>query len=187
MFKTSLGVTNDRVPGETNDCAVIALANVTGLPYTDIHSRLKSKGRRFRRGTKIPMIASVLDDLKAEGVISEYKSVFTNERMRPPTVQQFVNSVSNTGRYFLCSTTHSLALVDGTVYDNAQRTRARARMRVAVKVTMSRPTPPPPPLVAPKAIVRFLPVQHMPAPVERPRFSAEEYQRRAIAAKLAQL
>lgn len=182
MFKTSLGVTKDRILGETNDCAVIALANTTGLPYADIHSRLKAKGRRSRKGTKIILIDQVLSDLKAEGIVSEYKSVFTNSHMRP-TVQHFMYRLPKEGRFFLCCTTHAFALTDGVVYDNVQGSKTRARMRVAIQVKMTSKQVPAASLMPPPNV--WTPVV---APAEtRPRFDAEEYQRRAVAAKLAQL
>ena len=182
MFKTSAGATKDRIPGETNDCGVIALANATGLPYADIHSRLKAKGRRTRRGTKLPMIDAVLADLKAEGIVSEYKSIFTNSHMRP-TVSHFLYRLPRAGRFFLCCTTHAFAYTDGILYDNIEGSKTRARMRVALQVTMTSKEVPAASLMP--AVNPYIAVQ--PVVTDRPRFSAEEYQRRAIAAKLAQL
>jgi hypothetical protein len=69
MLKHSLGVTNERFPDETNDCAVIALANVADIPYHDAHIRLSQQGRRRRKGARFSFAVAALMQLIAEGKI----------------------------------------------------------------------------------------------------------------------
>jgi hypothetical protein len=196
-FKTSVGVAKDKILGETNDCGVIGLANATGLSYVDIHSRLRAKGRRNRRGTKVHMVSAVLADLKAEGIVTEFKSVLIGSgvsymlRAQRQTVAGFLRTLPRTGRFFLCCTTHAFAYVNGEMFDNIQGGKQRARMQVALQVTMAGQVAPPPAVVAPqpkpegprRSAIWTPPA--VVAPIERPRFDAEEYQRRAIAARLA--
>lgn len=190
-FKTSIGATAQRIAGETNDCAVVGLANATGMSYKEIHERLRLKGRRFRRGTKVHMVSAVLADLKAEGIVTEFKSVLSQGgmayvlRSQRQTVAGFIRTLPRTGRFFLCCTTHAFAYVNGEMFDNIEGGKQRARMQIALQVTMAGQVAPPPAVVAPKVIVQPALVAPVVAPVERPRFDAEEYQRRAIAARLA--
>lgn len=48
---------------ETNDCAVLSVATITGLPYKEIHSRFQANGRRDQSGTKQTITWAVLQEL----------------------------------------------------------------------------------------------------------------------------
>lgn len=48
IYKTTL---QSRVAGETNDCSVIAISILSGLPYAEVHAAFEAAGRKPGKGT----------------------------------------------------------------------------------------------------------------------------------------
>lgn len=147
MLKHSIGATKDRFSDEHNDCSVVALANVMGIPYTESHERLRMKGRRRRHGTRFSIAVEALRQLKSEGKVTEivergdivarYQSNMQfYSRLHFPTVAEYLRRLPKTGRFYLACTTHAFAYVDGVLYDNIEGGKMRARMKRAIEVRL---------------------------------------------------
>jgi hypothetical protein len=133
-------LTDPKRTGEHNDCAVVATANVLGIPYAEAHALLHRYGRRNRCGTRLRITRAALESRAKviERVISTPMSKsyfgFAPRRAAYPTVAQFLRKLPKTGRYFLCSTTHAFAYVDGKLLDNIDGGKMRARMNRCFEV-----------------------------------------------------
>lgn len=121
--------------GENNDCSVIALAAVTGKPYTTARAALAEQGRRPGRGVSIDQIHAALKSLgfRAERIdlqerIARYpgahaalKNVTTHHPDRFPAVWA-------EGTFLFYTRRHVAAVVDSVNHDwtrgRAQRVRA---------------------------------------------------------------
>ena len=127
-------LTDSKRTGEHNDCTVVAAANTLGIPYAEAHDLMRKNGRRNRCGTKVCVIRRALESRAkvTEHIISTpmSKSYFGFEPRRKafPTVAQFLRKLPKTGRYYLCSTNHAFAYVDGKLLDNIDGGKMRARM-----------------------------------------------------------
>jgi hypothetical protein len=138
-------------PNETNDCTVIALANVLGCPYAEAHEIMRKAGRRPRKGVQNYVIHSMLTRLRDDKRIQEFLTkTFSSARPNPSTlapnvvrgyhmygrrprrigttVAQFVRTLPRTGRFYLTCTTHAFAYVNGKLLDNNTSAKARALM-----------------------------------------------------------
>lgn len=56
-------IIQDRVPGETNDCAVISVVAATGKSYAEVHTAFQKLGRKYRGSAQLYMIERVINDL----------------------------------------------------------------------------------------------------------------------------
>lgn len=54
---------------ETNDCSVVAVSVVTGVPYNEVHAMFKEAGRENRQGTMYYITDKVLNRMVDLGVI----------------------------------------------------------------------------------------------------------------------
>jgi hypothetical protein len=121
---------------ETKDCAVVALAAVTGVPYRDAHAFCKTVlGRVDRQGTVIDRLHNVTTEKRlvygfrvfthkspSKGVrrFTSCDSYGNREHhMRPQyqTLAQFAASHPR-GRFLCSSRNHSFAVINGVVHDN---------------------------------------------------------------------
>ena len=71
-----------KLAGEFMDCAVIAVAIATGLPYKEVHKEFTKAGRKPRRRTKNTITLAVLESLgyKLKERTIKAKTVITAER-----------------------------------------------------------------------------------------------------------
>ena len=164
-MRHEFGATSDSPRHEHNDCAVIALANVTGLSYFECHARLQLEGRRTGHSTKFSMSVCALNKLKTDGVLSEIGKINTfgihiatrsktqidsflkscggaqlsdfSFKSYKPTVAQFLRTLPTTGRFYLASSTHAFAYVNGVLMDNIDGGKMRARMARCVEVKLA--------------------------------------------------
>lgn len=110
--------------GENNDCAVKALALVTGVDYLTAHSKLSDLGRKKGAPTKNAHLRQAVKDLgftlkpvHRHQIISQYpgnhknkKNITTHHPARFPAPWR--------GKTFMAFTKgHVLAIVDGKVHD----------------------------------------------------------------------
>jgi hypothetical protein len=113
--------------GETNDCAVVALALATDLPYDTVHAAMKANGRGDRKGTNRDTTLRTVKDLGFEAleispkqIIVEYPGRHIDlQNVTVKHLERFAEKLAwMKGRNFLFSTgTHMLAVVDGKVQD----------------------------------------------------------------------
>lgn len=122
---------------EKADCAVVAVAAVTGLSYAEAHALTKKNGRKEKHGMSTAgILASVREAGKetkrvaAGDFIKLYpkahqilKSVTTHHPDRFPEVWKDGNT------YLMFTATHVLAIVDGL---NCDWTRGRALRAMAI-------------------------------------------------------
>lgn len=161
LVTSDAGRVREGFAGETNDCAVVALAHAAGIPYRDAHAAYAQAGRRPRRGTKkflllrgiqyalenrgmtvkplpVPLTSFVREDVVLRSFYTRSGRVARVRRTRRVggvTVAQFLRTLPKRGRFFLGSTTHAFAVVDGVRYDNQSRPVMRAKMSVAYEIT----------------------------------------------------
>jgi hypothetical protein len=149
-------------PNETNDCTVVALANAAGISYGKAHELAAQFGRRNRHGMKKDAIKRMLCNLDISGLattrqlpvtepvhvsrkVGGYFSYRTRGRRVGTSVASFLHTLPKYGRFYIGSTSHAFAYVDGVVVDNLQRPKSRAIMLFcyeiipAVKVEEEKP------------------------------------------------
>lgn len=114
---------------ETDDCAVCAVAAVTGRPYSEVHEIMGRLGRRHRRGTPRDITRTALQLLGFQ-MVRVWQDHFMNARMTPAQrkKQQCLTSHSadrfpglfRHGERWMITTrsqTHISAIVDGVHCD----------------------------------------------------------------------
>lgn len=131
--------TTPRDPGfehETNDCAVQAIAAVTGVPYRDAHAWCKRVlGREDRQGTFIDRMLTPVKQAQyvygfrvfvrnsqSKGLrkftsVDSYGYREIHHRPSYQTVAQFAEAHPR-GRFLCSSRNHTYAVIDGVVVDN---------------------------------------------------------------------
>ena len=97
----SKGVLAPKGLSEKNDCSVRALANVTGMLYSDCHSIMKELGRKDKEMMDTRMAAAGM--LRAGGKLFIVESL---EDIR-----------LNHGNYVVFQSGHCFTLIDGQVVD----------------------------------------------------------------------
>lgn len=96
---------------ETNDCTVVAWANVFDCEYTKAHAWMKRFGRIHRKGMQLSEITAALNSCtKAKIKIGPYT------RTNRISVSKFCKQ-HDKGRYYVCVRGHAFAIKDGVVYD----------------------------------------------------------------------
>lgn len=131
--------------GERNDCAVVATANVLGIPYSDAHDLLAKYGRKIRQGTK---------DYVSEGALQEAAATCTTERpsvpavstgffnrTNRPTVAQLERSLPKDQRFWISAGGHAFAYVNGVHLDNLSEPRMRSRVKYFHRITLKPKSP----------------------------------------------
>lgn len=116
---------------ENNDCVVRAISNVTNCDYDKAHGLVaKHYNRRNNRGTStIAIINHSVDLFNDLGF--NYEEV--NQVYAKSTINQFVRR-NPRGRFLILVRSHALAIVNGVVYDNADRTSGRHKINFAFKI-----------------------------------------------------
>lgn len=114
--------------GETNDCAVIAVAIVTGTPYERVHEIMRSHGRRKKAGVSLGPILKTLRSLgyrapfRSQAVDQAIVEMRTqkNYRVRNLTTRQlamFPELFRDWERCLVNTSSHILAMTDGKIHD----------------------------------------------------------------------
>lgn len=97
--------------GEDNDCAVIAVALVTGLAYQDVHDAFKKNGRKNCKPAYFEITIKTLSDLG-------YALVDITEEIRAiAKTPRTLGRVNRKGRYLVITSGHIFAWIDGEVED----------------------------------------------------------------------
>lgn len=114
----------DRPPDEDNDCSVYALALACGVPYPIAHQWLAERGRKFGKGFPVGSIVYSASE-KREEFLAGCRAL----KIQPPekTIRAFIKAHAK-GRFLLFVTNHVLAVVNGKVYDSANK-----RLRTKIK------------------------------------------------------
>lgn len=114
-----------RSMGEDNDCAVKAVAIVTGLSYAEAHKRLAAKGRKARHGTPMHMILAAVREA-GKNITTVQQTSITHlypgkhaSKLHVTSYQpaRFPKAWKNGKTYLMLTRGHILAVVDGTVHD----------------------------------------------------------------------
>jgi len=109
--------------GETNDCAVTAVAAVSNLPYEYVHRVFASCGRKRRKGTPFEVTQEVLKKL----------NIWTDRhRFEAQTITTMGRELPKKGRFLVRIRRHILAVVDGEVLDWTEGRRHRIRQAYKV-------------------------------------------------------
>lgn len=96
--------------GETRDCAVIALAVVTGEGYPKIHEMLRKAGRRARCGTQWNHSRLVLKqlNLQAQEITHFYEGA---------SIRSIAPQLPDRGNFLIRTHKHLAAVKDGVIQD----------------------------------------------------------------------
>jgi hypothetical protein len=106
---------------ETNDCGVLALALLCDVSYARAHQVLSDLGRKHRKGTSFPKMASAANELG-------YKFSNDCQPFELKTVGSLPYTMSRkgmTGRYLVWATRHWAAYIDGRLEDWSKGSRKR--------------------------------------------------------------
>lgn len=116
------------IDDDTNNCAVRALANVTGKPLESAFEAFSRLGRRKHKGVNIPMLHRAYIDagLSLVGVYGLTKQAiqFWNDTGEKPhyrglTLGRLLTTIKP-GRYVAIVTRHAVAIVDNQVVDTGE-------------------------------------------------------------------
>lgn len=127
-------------PGDGNNCAVRALANVKGEPYELSFKTFEQLGRRRSRGANVRQchaayigagghLVNVYGVTKQAIAFSTLTGVYPSPGM---TLGRLIATIPKTGRYVAIVTQHALAIVDGNVID-LNATKAHRRVTALYK------------------------------------------------------
>lgn len=105
--------------GETNDCAVKAVALATGRPYREVLRKMRAYGRRPRRGTPMRITKRVLEDYG-------YTMVLQTERFpQARTPITVARTMPKRGVYLVRTSRHIFCYRAGKVHDWTEGRRHR--------------------------------------------------------------
>ena len=121
--------------GETNDCAVKAVAIVCDKPYRMVQDKLSSLGRRSRQGTQTVAI---------EKAIKGYGFKITRVEGESPyrfggTPTTLTNRLPSKGMYFAYTRSHIIAVKNGKIEDWTEGRRHRILQVYKVERTERKP------------------------------------------------
>lgn len=112
--------------GETNDCAVKAVALVCGVPYGVAHKKLADLGRKTGHGTNTRLITTAIQELgkmvnyvNQESITALYPGVHARKRYITSYQPARFESVWKTNHrtYLAFTKGHVFAIIAGTVHD----------------------------------------------------------------------
>lgn len=95
---------------EKNDCSVIAISAISGLPYSIVHTLFHQFGRRPRCGTQMRITHKVLNHLN-------FCSTNITHFYPPSSVRSITPLLPSQGRFLIETRSHLLAVVNGEVQD----------------------------------------------------------------------
>ena len=121
---------------EHNDCSVRALANCTGISYSESHEIHKSNGRKNRQGTNwMPLMNSYqkahldIKGIYGSSYISSLAARTTEiKKSAGMTVKSFLKNHPK-GKYVVIIARHAFAVVDGGIIDG-QLVNANSRVAI---------------------------------------------------------
>lgn len=133
--------------GDTNDCAVRAVALATRLPYRDVQARLAAEGRRFRCGTYSNQYIAAMR--KAGFVV-------TNVPFRPCTTKTVASQFRH-GTYLVRVRRHVYCVRDGVALDGEVLglNRVKEVLKVSPADAVVEVPPPQVPVAPPAARVHW--------------------------------
>lgn len=119
---------------EYNDCGVRALAWAANVEYKIAHESFrKFANRRNRQGVYNFQIRKAIEGLKAEGTIKGFQGATEIEGFHRMTINQFIEKFPR-GRFICQCHGHAFAIINGLVYDNADRTSGRHQIKCAWRI-----------------------------------------------------
>jgi hypothetical protein len=121
IYPVAKGESSER---ERNDCTVRALANATGMAYSEAHSLLSKHGRKFKCGAFFMVYhrAYLEAGLALQGIYgSTRRARIASSRANVTagagiTIGRMLPRLQQ-GRYVVLITGHALAVVDGRIID----------------------------------------------------------------------
>lgn len=110
-------------PDENNDCAVRAIAIVTGRSYDHVHNVLAKMGRKRHRGTdslRLPWIKK-----RSRRAFGGRFDQYSFESFDFPIYARHLSKIAPKGRWLFSSNDHIWALIDGVHHDDKLWLRKR--------------------------------------------------------------
>lgn len=125
IYPVSFGVTDD-ANEDTNDCALRAYCNVTGVSFKDAQIRFAKQGRKYRKGTQYKALHTIYTNagmtatLMGSTKLCEYIQYISGMKStgNARTLKSLLNDPKySKGKYVFCTVKHAVAVVDGKIID----------------------------------------------------------------------
>lgn len=122
----STGSTAPDYLGESKDCVVRAMANVTGMSYEEAHSIAKANGREANSGMSIGDWLPMYNEqgIKLMGIFGTTTSAYAISKLdksvphyKGMTLRNALRTFSK-GTYIFCINGHVMTVIDGKIQDN---------------------------------------------------------------------
>jgi hypothetical protein len=133
--------------GETNDCAVRAIACAFDVPYAKVHAFMKAKGRPDRKGTDFAIIDAAVQHFSGGRITGNfYGAVYDRPRIvghwvnlwvrEQLTVRAFEREMPK-GTYLIYTARHLLCVRDYKAEDFTSGRRHRVRRYLRIDTAMA--------------------------------------------------
>lgn len=125
IYPVSFGVTDD-ANEDTNDCALRAYCNVTGVSFKDAQIRFAKQGRKFRKGTQYKALHTIYTNVGMTPVLMgstrlcEYIQFISNLKSSGSArtlKSMLADPKYQTGKHVFCTARHAMAVVNGKIID----------------------------------------------------------------------
>lgn len=125
IYPASFGVTDD-ANEDTNDCALRAYCNVTGVSFKDAQIRFAKQGRKYKRGTHYKVFHAIYTNagmsttLMGSTRLADYvKYVSGIESVgNARTLKSLLEDRKySKGKHVFISRVHAMAVIDGKIVD----------------------------------------------------------------------
>ncbi len=125
IYPVSFGVTDD-ANEDTNDCALRAYCNVTGVSFKDAQIRFAKQGRKYRDVTLYKALHVVYTNAGMQPLLigstglCEYLQYITGLKSqgKARTLKSLLADPKyQTGKHVFCTVKHAMAIVDGKIID----------------------------------------------------------------------
>lgn len=118
-------ICKSRPSDRRNDCSVISVSIATGTDYDVTEKMLASMGRRYNKGSNVPMITAAARELSGDNSI-------TFEHVRKPCGGKYtmktIGNLYPAGKHLVLVNGHVAAMVDGVIHDWSAGRRHRVLM-----------------------------------------------------------
>ncbi len=126
IYPVSFGVTDD-AREDTNDCALRAYCNVTGVSFKDAQIRFAKQGRKYRKATGVSILHKVYTNAGMKLTVmggtklSKYAESMAGVQSigNACTLKSLLNYPRYIkGKHIFISTTHAMTVIDGKIIDD---------------------------------------------------------------------
>ena len=107
-------IKKSRPSDRRNDCSVVSVSIATGTAYDVTEKMFASMGRRFNKGSSIPMITAAVRELTGD---NEITSAYVRKPCGGQYTMQTIGLKFPKGKHLVYVNGHVAAMVDGVIHD----------------------------------------------------------------------